>query len=1050
MSFAVYKASAGSGKTFSLVREYLKIILQDPRDFRHILAITFTNKVANEMKERILKTLSRLAKGENDPDDKMLSLLVQDTKLPPEVIALKASEAMGLILHQYADFAIGTIDSFSHRIIRTFAHDFGLPVNFNVEMDTDTLLETTVDLLLDRIGDDRELTGLLVSFLESKIDDEQDWRIDRILVKFARNLMDETGQEHLKKLTKVTLNDFREMSSSIHARIRKISEAIKAPAVEALHLIGSANIPVDAFSYGKNGIMAFFNAAARGKAGRPGKNAATTVEEDKWTSKKCTPEQEEAMAGIKGRLQDLYEQLSGLIERDLPLLNLLNLLKKTIYPLAVLNEIAIILDDFKKQNNLVHISEFNSRISRIIMGEPVPFIYERLGEKYHHILIDEFQDTSAMQWMNFVPLIENALASGYFNLVVGDGKQAIYRFRNGDVEQFSSLPEIPGSANNPILKQREKVLSEHFESVALNVNYRSGKEIVMFNNRFFRILTDALFPDGNDIYRDLEQQPGPGKEGGYISIEIPGAENETLSYADASLERIREIILQSQADGYNRRDIAILCRSNDHAGEVARYLLLQGIEVISAESLLVENSPHVKFIIDFLRFLHEMPDPLVHAEMAGYLHEQGFSQAGFNTLLTIIHREKSPGAGIREIFRDSGFDIRCGELAGLPVYDLAEKLIRTFHMNDTPDPYLQFFLDAVMRFTSRGIAAGSRDFLEWWEVNHGKTSIVVPEGMDAVRVMTIHKAKGLQFPIVIYAFAGDIKRNTREWLWVDFRDQEVPGLPSAILGAEKGLSETAYADLYETENRKSLLDLVNLLYVVMTRPEERLYVLTKKASEKGESSSIPKFFADVLPQMETGTAADGRYIFGEPRRKVVKDPVSPEKPLSLEKMISGEWRSKIQVKFHAPEMWNMEQPVQTSQWGNRIHTILSKVITKDDLPEALDAAVFSGLIRVQEREEIEQVILPVFNHPLLSRLFSEKVKVRTEAEILVRGGSFYRPDRVVFDEEEVFVVDYKTGKQNDHHRTQLNQYAALIEEMGYKKVHRVLVYLEPKLNVIRF
>lgn len=1050
MSFAVYKASAGSGKTFSLVREYLKIILQEPRDFRHILAITFTNKVANEMKERILKTLSRLAKGENDPDDKMLSLLVQDTQLPPEVIALKASEAMGLILHQYADFAIGTIDSFSHRIIRTFAHDFGLPVNFNVEMDTDTLLETTVDLLLDRIGDDRELTGLLVSFLESKIDDEQDWRIDRILVKFARNLMDETGQEHLKKLTKVTLNDFREMSSSIHARIRKISEAMKAPAVEALHLVGSANIPVDAFSYGKNGIMAFFNAAARGKPGHPGKNAAATVEEDKWTSKKCTPEQGESIAAIKGRLQDLYEQLNGMVDRDLSLLNLLNLLKKTIYPLAVLNEISVILDDFKKQNNLVHISEFNSRISRIIMGEPVPFIYERLGEKYHHILIDEFQDTSAMQWMNFVPLIENALASGYFNLVVGDGKQAIYRFRNGDVEQFSSLPEIPGSDNNPILKQREKVLSQHFESVTLNVNYRSGKEIVMFNNRFFRILTDALFPDGNDIYHDLEQEPGPGKEGGYISIEIPGTEDETLNYTDASLERIREIIMQTQADGYNRRDIAILCRSNDHAGEVARYLLLQGIEVISAESLLVENSPHVKFIIAFMRFLHEMPDPLVHAEMAGYLHEQGFSQAGLNALFGIIHHEKTPGAGIREIFRDNGFDIRCSELAGLPVYDLAEKLIRTFRMNDTPDPYLQFFLDAVMRFTSRGIAAGSRDFLEWWEVNHQKISIVVPEGMDAVRVMTIHKAKGLQFPIVIYAFAGDIKRNTRDWLWVDFRDQEVPGLPSAILGAEKAMSETAYADLYDTENRKSLLDLVNLLYVVMTRPEERLYVLTKKASEKGESQSIPKFFADVLPQMETGAAADGRYVFGEPRRKAITEPDRSEKPLSLEKMISGEWRSKIQVKFHAPEMWNMEQPVQTSQWGNRIHTILSKVITKDDLPDAVDAAVFSGLIRVQEREEIEQVILPVFSHPLLSRLFGEEVKVRTEAEILVRGGSFYRPDRVVFDGEDVFVVDYKTGKQNEHHRTQLNQYAALIEEMGYKKVHRVLVYLEPKLNVIRF
>jgi ATP-dependent exoDNAse (exonuclease V) beta subunit len=1049
MPFAVYKASAGSGKTFSLVREYLKIILREPADFRHILAITFTNKVANEMKERVLKTLSQLAKGNAPPEDKMLGLLVSDTGFPPEIIALKASEALEVILHRYSDFAIGTIDSFSHRIIRTFAHDFGLPVNFNVEMDTDMLLETTVDLLLDRVGDDHELTGLLVDFLEARIDQETDWKIDRELVRFAKNLMDESGQQHLSKLRNITLQDFRKISSSIHARAKKISSSFEVPAEEALELIRSHDIPHEAFYHGKSGFPSLFVNITKGKYTAPGAHVKTTVEEGKWTSQKCTPEQAQSIASISDRLLDLYERVVSLLESEMSLFTLLNILKRTIYPLAVLNEITRILDEFKKQNNLVHISEFNSRISRIIMGEPVPFIYERLGEKYHHILIDEFQDTSSMQWMNFVPLIENALASGYFNLVVGDGKQAIYRFRNGDVEQFSLLPEIAGSDSDPVLRQREDVLTQHYTSVPLNTNYRSGEEIVKFNNSFFRILTDTLFPDGSKVYSDLEQQSHPARTGGYVRIEMPEGEEGQAGYTVATLEKIREIIEKAVADGYSKSDVAILCRSNSNASEVAGELLRNGIDVISAESLLVANSPHVAYIIAFVRFLHGLPDPLVHAELASYLREQGFTDTDLHSLLKKIRNEPAPGAGIMDIFRLCGLQVHPDVLAGLPVYDLSETLIRMFRMNDPADPYLQFFLDAVLRFNSR-VSTGSRDFLEWWETNRGKLSIVVPEGMDAVRVMTIHKAKGLQFPVVIYAFATEKKKNTKEWLWADFRKGEVPGLAAAILKSEKSLAETDYADLLETEDRKSLLDLVNILYVAMTRPEERLYILTKPAPESGEMQSMPKFFAYVLQQMGVYEEDKRLYEFGKETKKRSKVEPGGAEPLRLGTMISGEWRKKIHVRFHAPEMWDPDKPSDSSQWGNRIHTVLSKVITKDNLQEVLSKAVFSGLIMNQERAGIEAMINPVFSHTLLAKLFGPGVKVRTEAEILVEGGVFYRPDRVVFDGDEVYVVDYKTGRQNERHRTQLNQYAALVEGMGYEKVHRVLVYLEPKLNVVRF
>ena len=1049
MPFTVYKASAGSGKTFSLVREYLKIVLQEPGDFRHVLAITFTNKVANEMKDRILKALSALAYGNADPDDMMVSLLSKDTGLSPEALSVKASMAFELILHHYSEFSIGTIDSFSHRILRAFAHDFGLPVNFQVEMDTENMLETIVDILLDRVGDDRDLTGILVDFVETRIGDETDWRIERELIRFAHNLLDENAQDHLSKVRNISLRDFRQIATSVHAQAKKAEDRIQHPAKEALALIRSMDIPPEAFYGGNGGLPSFFSGIIRGKYDEPNERTRTTLEEDKWTSGKCTGEQAAAIRSIRDRLVVLSDKIVEELQAGLPRLRLMNLLRRSIYPMAVLNEIARTLDEFKKQNNLVHISEFNTRICRIIMGEPVPFIYERLGEKYHHILIDEFQDTSAMQWMSFVPLIENSLASGYFNLVVGDGKQAIYRFRNGDVEQFSSLPALPGSESDPLLRQREQSLARHFVEVSLNSNFRSRPGIIEFNNRFFRILSDRLFHDGNEVYRDLEQKPVPGKEGGYIRIEMPDGDEGVAAYRSETVTRVLGIINAVVNDGYRKQDIAVLCRSNHNAGEVARFLLLNGIDVISSESLLAGNSPHVSFLVSFLRFLHGLPDPLVHAALATYLQQQGYTASGLHDLLKKIRDEKAQGAGILEIFRDCGLDIRAGELAALPVYDLTEKLIRIFHLNEPADPHIQFFLDAVLRFTSR-FSTASNEFLSWWEKNESRVSIVAPEGLDAVRVMTIHKAKGLQFPVVIYAFATEIRSNTKEFLWTDLAPDEVPGLPAALVSTEKTLSETAYAALYETEKRKSLLDLVNLLYVVMTRPEDRLYILTKAASIKDEIQSVPAFFAFVLKEMGVYDEGQTCYEFGTGSRHeevALKDAVQPQR---LDKMISEEWRQRIRVRLHAPEMWDLDEADESSRWGNRIHTILSRIMTKDDLPAALDDAVRSGLILDEDRKGIAEILFPVFLHPLLTGLFSDDVKVKTEPEILDEGGLFYRPDRVVFIGDEVYIVDYKTGRQNERHRTQLNQYATLLGKMGYENIRKMLVYLEPKLNVVRF
>ena len=1030
MSFTVYRSSAGSGKTFTLVKEYVKIILLEPGDFRHVLAITFTNKAANEMKERVLKALAELSKGERSTvpmiKETLVPLLVKETGLASHEISMNAGRALEMILHNYADFAIGTIDSFSHKLIRTFAHDFGLPVNFNVELDADELISTAVDLLLDRVGDDKALTSLLVKFLETRMDEDKGWNIDLILTGFAKILLDEEGQSRIGRLKKLSLGSFQDISETLYARIRQFENNISEISREgsALLLTGSFS-PADFFQ-GERGIWKYFANLSAGKMDKldPNSYVIATVEEDKWFSGKASTAARDAISAIKPGLQLIYEKIQKEIEQHKSDYCLRKLLAKTIYPLAVLNEIEKTLNDFKKQNNLVHISEFNSRIASIVLNEPVPFIYERLGEKFQHILIDEFQDTSALQWMNFIPLIENSLAGGFFNLVVGDGKQAIYRWRGGEVEQFNALPAIPGSDLNPIIKQREKILLRHFEQINLDQNFRSKSEIVDFNNRFFRTIASRVLTDGNEnIFEGLEQQYNPQKTGGYISLEFLEKDEEELDYHSKTLDRIHTIILEAQQNKYSLRDMAILCRSNKNASAIARFLLMNGVEVVSAESLLICNSPKVRFLIAYLKFLFEPRNDIVIAEIRLFLKQS-----------------EIVGDAKREYVRD--------EFTMLPVYDLCEELIRFYKLNTTADPYLQFFLNAVLRFTVK-MSTGAVEFLDWWEKNKGKLSIIVPEELNAVRVMTIHKAKGLEFPLVILPFAQEARKNTKTYLWVDLEPDIAPGLETAILRSDKEMESTVYKNQFVDERQKSMLDLLNLLYVSMTRPEERLYILTKfPPQNQDEVSSLPGFFQLFLQQENVWVDGQSEYTFGVKSDHAGKIVESETETITQHHAISVDWRQKIEIRMRAPQMWDVENPVEKSQWGNRIHTMLSWITTARDIDFVLEKASLAGLIENKERENVEKILWSVIADPLLSRFFSDQVRVKMEPEILLPEGSFYRPDRVVFDNDRVTILDYKSGKPTAKHSDQLIRYAGYIEEMGYKNIHRTLVYLDPVVRVV--
>lgn len=1056
MSFTVYRSSAGSGKTFTLVLEYLKILLQDPRNFRNILAITFTNLAASEMKERVLQSLRQLSSLNQDPGSKiretLLPLLLSETGLTESALIDRADQALTLIIHHYDDFAIGTIDGFSHRILRSFAHDFGLSIQFNVDLDTETLINTAVGLLLDKVGTDNRLTKLLVRFLESRMDDDKGYAIERMLADFTHNLLDEEGQKSIRDLEQVSLSDFAEIAQWLSTRKKEYEQAVCKIGASACAILDQSGLDASAFFQGRRGIYTYFRNLAAGRFDKvvPNNTLNEAVSRDSWAGKKATASEIHIIDQIRPQLLEWWEQASRLYPEQTMAYQLHCQLSATIYPLAVLHEINQVMVEFKKQNNLVHIGEFNRRISDVVSREPVPFIYERLGERYHHIMIDEFQDTSRLQWQNFIPLIENALASGYFNLVVGDGKQAIYRWRNGDVNQFTMLPRLEGSPTDPIIRQREMALVNHFEEKDLNRNFRSQRTIVEFNNQFFTFLRDRISGPVSPVYNGVVQQCLDDRTGGYVNVQfrdpVTSDEEEEQSGRSGMEQDVLRLVNTVHEDGYNYRDIAVLCRTNLQGSLIARTLVNAGIDVVSPESLLLSQSPEVRFLAGFIRYLYEPENMVVQSELAAFLFRTG--RVTGMEWPELFHRLTSLTGGLLGLLAGQNLSFSREEMLSLPLYDLCETLIRLFHLDQTADAYVQFFLDAVLSFVQEE-NTGKPGFTEWWDQKGSQKSVMVPAGMDAVRIMTIHQSKGLQFPVVILPFKEVKKNITKQFLWVDLNGTGIPGIRNAILKAKKEMGQTRFADQYFAEEAMSQLDQINLLYVAMTRPEDRLYILLPgppKTTKTFRSTSA--YFDHFLKENAICIQTENGYEIGNPVKKIRIIPSREDHSLVLDHFITAPWRNRIRIRSRAPGMWDMEDPDSKFHYGNQVHALMAGIVTAEDAEGAIRVAIEDGRIRKEDGPAIRAMVEQVTGHPALSEFFKQGAVVKNETEILLPDGTFFRPDRIQIDQDQVVILEYKTGKKEEFHHRQIGRYGSILKDMGFSRVRLFLVYLHEKIEVI--
>jgi ATP-dependent exoDNAse (exonuclease V) beta subunit len=1028
-NFVVYKSSAGSGKTFTLVKEYLKLALHDERkisfNFKKILAVTFTNKAAAEMKQRVIGALIEIS---SDPFNSGVGkLIADDLKLQPEALGKRASILLSHILHNYSDFSIGTIDSFTHKIVKTFAYDLNLPVNFNLETDVDSFYEKVVSELFGLIGEDEFLTRLLKNYSFNKAEENAFWDPEKQILDFVKLLQKENADEYLDKLKTFSSDELENFRKQFIDFTKAFKDDLKQKASAAFVIYKDNNLTEKDLWYEKAGPFNFFNKCFEGSVEEEdisGNRLQKAMSSHKWLKE---PGNESLASSFTSIALELCEYISKHYKYYL----LCQLLIRQIYPLMLIKKLEELSVQKKLDEQIVFISEFNKKIFDLINNEPTPFIYERLGEKYHHYLLDEFQDTSGLQWQNILPLLDNSLANGWFNLIVGDGKQSIYRWRNANVKQFAELPQVANFTNSPVIEERKNTLVRNYKQEILNTNYRSVKTIVEFNNSLFDALNATLLSDFYASIYHEQSQKLKNLADGYITI-LPGkVKRDELD--ETNLKEIKFQIDNSLENGYKLGDICIICRYNFQGSLIADYLVQQGVPVVSSDSLLLANKLEINTLVSFLTYINNKQNRVAGSAVLNYLlHNGKINNNQFNAALI----NAGLGKSLFEILLSFGITIHENDLSLGNLFDNCLSIIKALELNKTAPLYIRFFLDEVNEFL---VTKNSNlpQFLQWWENRAKKASVIIPENTDAVRIMTVHTSKGLEFPVVIIPYCNWPQyRATDSWVKIE---EEAAGLPVAVISLTEKIKKAGLEQELEAEKNEQTLDNLNLLYVAFTRAVERLHIIT--------ASSVTNKQALVSEWLETYLST--KYILSDDRRIIIGMPqLKPEghkkvshlafelDPLSF---VTAENIIRIKTDFAHGDKFSETARRQ----GVIYHWILSKINHIADIDKAIEAALLAGYIRREEEKEMRDKILAVLSLEKLRHLFEGNVLSKVEAELITPEGEVLRPDRIAFTEENTVLIDYKTGKQNQKkYFAQMIRYEQALFELTNKPVKKLLVYID--------
>ncbi len=1072
----VYKASAGSGKTFQLVVEYLKLILDNPFNYKHILAVTFTNKATNEMKSRILEQLYKLA---NDEKSDYIEHLQKNTSYSEQFIRQRAKQVLKNILHDYNRFSVNTIDSFTQKVIKSFNRELGISPNFTVELDTDMLLIEAVDNMIARIDKDKDLLKWLKEFSKEKIENNRSQHLESDIKSLGEELFKESFQvffpeEGDSEYTKENLENF---NNELQALCKNFEKELKTKGKEAVQMMESSDLGPADFSGGKTrSIGNFFVKLSNGS--QP--NFTKTVREcaidiEKWSSK-TSKRRDEILQAAESKLQPKLIEIVDYYDQNSVHYNTAHAVLRQLRMLGILTDLKEEIKHLAHEKGVLMLSDSNLLLNKIIGNSDSPFVYEKIGNFYKHFMLDEFQDTSGLQWSNLKPLLTNSLAEGNKNLIVGDVKQSIYRWRNSD---WNILAEQLNS----------DFTSTQLDNITLKHNWRSDKNIINFNNEIIQSLKNqfseylftgieeqSVYQDKLEkIYESFQQIPGKtnSRETGYVEMNfLPSDE-----FYDDSVSLLLKQVKYLQDKGIKAHETAILIRRNKEGASIIEHFLSAAkleenkqynLSVLSNESLFLHASKAVLFVMGIIELFIDPDNKITQATLLQLwqvwlkpeLKKRGIATQtakGQNLLDFEDTKEWHLQDNFEETFEEELNDKLAEAKEKVLLSSLDETIIHIsslFHLFDleTELPFLQTLIDKAGELKS-SLSNDLSNFLLWWNEKGSGTSVSVNEEVDSIRLITIHKSKGLEYKAVLLPFL-DWKTssggNRNDILWCHSENKPFNRFPLLPVRMSGTLAETEFKEDFFEEKTKSYIDLLNLVYVAFTRAKSVLIANCPEAEEpkkNAKPSDKPINYILNKALLSLNESTFGKY-WNTDRTQFCYGIIPPENEetksanaVAIKNYRFYDFSKKIRLRMNAEDfLIEDESHHSVKNTGKIIHDILADIETTKDIDKACTRALIDGKISKKEFSEIQIIIKENLNQNIVKDWFDGSYRVLNERDLLT-SKKLLRPDRIMYCNDEAIVVDYKTGEKNPKYSGQVQQYAEELKKSGFKKVNGYLWYL---------
>lgn len=1037
MRARILSASAGAGKTYALAYKFVHDVIKHYPDkpylYRAILAVTFTNKATEEMKRRILNELHTLI-TEPDKSNYMKDLL-EELPLKKEQIIERAERIQTSILHDYSRFTILTIDKFFQRILRAFIKELSLDINFNLELENSSILSMGTDSLIDQIPHDEKLQQWMMEFTQERINDNEGWDIRKNLNELGNEIFDEDNLQTI--LNPIPKEELIKVIKAADDKIKKVTEKYKVLGEKAMAIFNKSGLDMELFTGRSNSVIKVFAEAAEGKLNDISSNfRKKTTSSDGWFSSGINKSQKEAVTAVAEHLYPILADMCELYDRNLKLINTLPYIKRTFRSYALLKDIYDKVEEVSSQEGVMLLDQTKSILSRFVSGNDAPFIYEKIGNRFERFMIDEFQDTSAREWKNFVPLLRNAIsqAEDEVVLIVGDVKQSIYRWRGGDWRILSDGVE-------------QALGKENIFPDKLKDNWRSLPQIVTFNNDMMRdIVTkdnealdselEAAVAQGqlsekveaelkgtlDNAYKNLKQTPKKdGDDKGYVRIEYYNSKEEIplIKCIEAAIAR-----------GYSYKDVLILCRSNETIKKVAEILLQykqtnKEFNIMTQEALVIGNASISQFIISLLRLSQNPGDNISRAIVNDYL-------------------QRSYDMPLPE--KEADLLMNIGQTT---VEEAFEHIVAFYKLDQRPNEiaYLQAIHEQVINFCASKVA-DIQLFLKMWDEKGFKQSVSVEMNDNTIEVSTIHKAKGLERKVVIVPCLWGVDPRGGDFIWVtpSDNDNDFGALGRYPVVFNKDLTTSAFSDYYYREKVYSHVDNINMLYVALTRAEEELHMLIPDSSR---GVTVGKMIWDVVCE-RNGTnkiiiANEGEnpYVeYGKPRAQASQ---KKEEKCNSSVLISEYPTTLTKLKIRLPEQRYFEEEgtsLSPLNEGILMHSILNDATNADDIIARIDKSIEMGKLSQQQASKLKKIIKREFEREQAREWFGEWDEVRNENDIIFGTAGTNRPDRVMIKGNKAVAVDYKFGKNIlSDHENQVKEYMELLEKMGYTEVEGYVWYL---------